>query len=95
MLSGVTPGPHELNADQLQQFMSAFVTDLLSLYENGIIVKTPAYPQGMYMFHSTDQDTYHDHCFYSFQAELFVLFWWRYAVIILQCAECADLVIML
>ncbi len=46
MLSGVTPGPHELNADQLQQFNKAFVSDLLDLYENGMIVKTPTCPEG-------------------------------------------------
>ena len=49
MLCGVTPGPHELTADQLQQFKKAFVSDLLNLYENGMVVKTPAYPEGVYL----------------------------------------------
>ncbi|GJF00598.1 hypothetical protein PsYK624_168910 [Phanerochaete sordida] len=36
LLCGLTPGPSELNADELQFFMKAFVDDLLMLYERGI-----------------------------------------------------------
>ena len=46
LLCGLTPGPHELTADELQLFMAAFVDDLLMLYDRGIIVKTPAFPDG-------------------------------------------------
>ncbi|GJE84480.1 hypothetical protein PsYK624_005560 [Phanerochaete sordida] len=46
LLCGLTPGPHELSSDDLQHFMAAFVTDLLMLYDTGIIVKTANYPEG-------------------------------------------------
>ncbi|KAH9928238.1 hypothetical protein B0H21DRAFT_712161 [Amylocystis lapponica] len=46
ILCGLTPGPKELNADELQHFMKAYVDDLLRLYNDGILVKTPLYPNG-------------------------------------------------
>ena len=50
MLCGLTPGPHELDADALQYFMKFFVDDLLMLYDDGIVVKTPAFPEGTQYF---------------------------------------------
>ncbi|PSR77234.1 hypothetical protein PHLCEN_2v7995 [Hermanssonia centrifuga] len=44
---GLTPGPKELNADELQFFMKAFVNDLLKLYNHGILVKTANSPEGV------------------------------------------------
>ncbi|EMD32048.1 hypothetical protein CERSUDRAFT_77644 [Gelatoporia subvermispora B] len=46
LLCGVTPGPHELTADQLQFFMDAFAEDLLQLYNEGHRVKTLRHPNG-------------------------------------------------
>jgi hypothetical protein len=49
LLYGIPPGPTEFNADQLQGFMINLIDDLINLYENGILVKTPSYPQGTLM----------------------------------------------
>ncbi|KAH9917859.1 hypothetical protein B0H21DRAFT_827671 [Amylocystis lapponica] len=46
ILCGLTPGPKELTADELQHFMKEYITDLLQLYNEGIILKTPLFPQG-------------------------------------------------
>ncbi|EMD34886.1 hypothetical protein CERSUDRAFT_75776 [Gelatoporia subvermispora B] len=46
ILCGLTPGPHELTAEELQHLMDEFVSDLLDLYRNGITVKTLLHPDG-------------------------------------------------
>ncbi|KAA1479913.1 hypothetical protein DENSPDRAFT_789672 [Dentipellis sp. KUC8613] len=46
IIYGITPGPKEFSADELQYFMKNLVDDLIRLYEDGIFVKTPLYPQG-------------------------------------------------
>ncbi|OCH83767.1 hypothetical protein OBBRIDRAFT_742729 [Obba rivulosa] len=46
LLCGLTPGPRELSGDELQKFICEFVTDLLRLYEHGLLVRTPQYPNG-------------------------------------------------
>lgn len=43
---GITPGPSELTADELQHVLKPHVDDLIRLYEEGIEVPTPKYPQG-------------------------------------------------
>ncbi|KAI0038184.1 hypothetical protein FA95DRAFT_1505991 [Auriscalpium vulgare] len=40
-LYGLTPGPKEFTADELQLFMANYVTNLLKLYDEGIFIKTP------------------------------------------------------
>ncbi len=50
LLCGLTPGPKELNADELQFFMKVFVNDLLKLYNHGILVKTANSPESKYIF---------------------------------------------
>ncbi|KAG1755257.1 uncharacterized protein EDB91DRAFT_1042129 [Suillus paluster] len=47
MVFGITPGPKEFDSDELQFFMKNYVDNLISLYENGIMAKTPNYPNGM------------------------------------------------
>ncbi|KAG1851633.1 hypothetical protein DFJ58DRAFT_842116 [Suillus subalutaceus] len=42
----ITPGPKEFNSDQLQHFMKNYIDDLLKLYDDGILIKTPGYPSG-------------------------------------------------
>ncbi|EKM61709.1 uncharacterized protein PHACADRAFT_82310 [Phanerochaete carnosa HHB-10118-sp] len=44
LLCGLTPGPREFSADELQHFMAAFITDLLKLYDERIVVKTAGCP---------------------------------------------------
>ncbi|KAL4259480.1 hypothetical protein AB1N83_007669 [Pleurotus pulmonarius] len=46
MLACMTPGPNEPTAAELQQYLRIIVNDLLDLYDNGVIVCTPKYPQG-------------------------------------------------
>jgi hypothetical protein len=40
------PGPQEPTSQQLQNYLKIIVDDLLELYEEGIIVKTPEHPNG-------------------------------------------------
>ncbi|KAF7368195.1 hypothetical protein MVEN_00139100 [Mycena venus] len=47
ILSGMPPGPTEPNADQLQHPLKLIVDDLIELYENGVIITTPEYPEGI------------------------------------------------
>ncbi|KAJ7779374.1 hypothetical protein DFH07DRAFT_730185, partial [Mycena maculata] len=47
ILNGMPPGPTEPTADQLQQYLKVVVDDLILLYEQGIFIKTPEYPDGM------------------------------------------------
>ncbi|KZT04236.1 uncharacterized protein LAESUDRAFT_629493, partial [Laetiporus sulphureus 93-53] len=46
ILCGLSPGPRELTGDELQLFLEEYVTDLLLLFEHGIVVKTPLFPEG-------------------------------------------------
>jgi hypothetical protein len=46
LLYGLTPGPKEFTADKLQYFMVNYVDDLIDLFERGIVIKTPKYPEG-------------------------------------------------
>ncbi|KAJ7609571.1 hypothetical protein DFH06DRAFT_1017021, partial [Mycena polygramma] len=46
ILSGMT-GLKEPTAEQLQPYLKIIVDDLLMLYDDGIVVKTPEYPDGM------------------------------------------------
>lgn len=40
------PGPKEANVDQVHGYMRVLVNELLRLWEEGVIIKTPKYPQG-------------------------------------------------
>ncbi|KAJ7739131.1 hypothetical protein B0H16DRAFT_1729525 [Mycena metata] len=46
LLSKLSPGPHDETADEFQRSMAEMVTNLLMLYDDGIFVKTPKYPNG-------------------------------------------------
>ncbi|KAF8578426.1 hypothetical protein K439DRAFT_1621346 [Ramaria rubella] len=46
LLATMTPGPHEPTAEELQNHLKFIVDDLLLLYDEGIIVQTPMFPQG-------------------------------------------------
>lgn len=46
LVSGITPGPSEFTTEQLQVFMKTFVDDLIKLYEDGVLIRTPLYPHG-------------------------------------------------
>ncbi|KZT57361.1 hypothetical protein CALCODRAFT_415190, partial [Calocera cornea HHB12733] len=44
-LVGILPGPREPTCEELQRFLRPCVDDLLRLWQDGIIIKTPKYPQ--------------------------------------------------
>lgn len=46
LLTSLFPGPHDLTCDEYQRAMAATVADLLMLYDHGISVRTPKYPDG-------------------------------------------------
>ncbi|KAJ7753257.1 hypothetical protein B0H16DRAFT_1835472 [Mycena metata] len=46
LLTKLSLGPHGETSDEFQRGMAATVADLLMLYDEGIFVKTPKYPQG-------------------------------------------------
>jgi hypothetical protein len=46
LLYGLTPGPKEWTSEELQFFVVNYVNDLIVLFENGMLVKTPKYPEG-------------------------------------------------
>jgi hypothetical protein len=45
----MTPGPTEPTAEELQNYLKLIVDDLLKLYEEGVWICTPAFPQGAVM----------------------------------------------
>ena len=47
LLYGITPGPKEFTSEELQHFFVIHVDDLITLYENGILVKTAKYLTGL------------------------------------------------
>ena len=40
------PGPKEQDFDQVQRFMRVFVNELLRLWKEGFLVRTPRHPNG-------------------------------------------------
>ncbi|KAJ7142858.1 hypothetical protein C8R44DRAFT_866138 [Mycena epipterygia] len=46
ILNQMPPGPQEPTGQQLQNYLKIVVDDLLKLYEDGIVVKTPEHPNG-------------------------------------------------
>ena len=45
----MTPGPTEPTAEQLQLHIKMLVDELLELFHNGIIVKTPGFKEGEFL----------------------------------------------
>ncbi|KAF7368239.1 hypothetical protein MVEN_00144000 [Mycena venus] len=52
ILSQMPPGPQEPTGQQLQNYLKIIVDDLLKLYEDGIVVKTPEHPNGKLFYSS-------------------------------------------
>ncbi|KAF7372218.1 hypothetical protein MVEN_00081200 [Mycena venus] len=44
--TSILPGPKEQTADEVQRFIRPIVSDLLRLYQDGIVVPTPSHPEG-------------------------------------------------
>ncbi|THH06304.1 hypothetical protein EW145_g4181 [Phellinidium pouzarii] len=57
MLTGITPGPRELSADELQFVLEADIDDKIRLYKEGVVVQTPRYPNGKYLFNLSNTFT--------------------------------------
>ncbi|KAJ6561302.1 hypothetical protein B0H10DRAFT_1704476, partial [Mycena sp. CBHHK59/15] len=49
ILHGMPPGPTAPTADQLQHHLKVVVDQLIILYEEGILIKTAEYPDGMFV----------------------------------------------
>ncbi|GBE84457.1 hypothetical protein SCP_0604360 [Sparassis crispa] len=47
LVCAMTPGPTEPTAEQVQNYLKLVVDDLLNLYENSVIMKTPSHPDGI------------------------------------------------
>ena len=47
LLYGLTHGPKEWRSEELQFFVVNYVNDLIIIFENGILVKTLKYPEGV------------------------------------------------
>jgi len=47
IIAAMTPGPTEPTAEELQKYLKIIVDDLLKLWNDGIWICTPAYPEGM------------------------------------------------
>lgn len=45
----IFPGPKGPNNEEVQWLLKPFVDDLIRLYEEGIIIKTPLYPEGEFL----------------------------------------------
>jgi hypothetical protein len=46
IISAMTPGPVEPNSEQLQNYLKVIVDDLVMLYQHGILISTPQFPNG-------------------------------------------------
>ncbi|KJA21043.1 hypothetical protein HYPSUDRAFT_1089591 [Hypholoma sublateritium FD-334 SS-4] len=46
LLSGIMPGPTEADMDQVHNYMRVVVNELVRLWEDGVMIKTPKYPNG-------------------------------------------------
>lgn len=46
ILNAMTPGPTEPTSSQLQNYLEVVVDNLLMLYNDGMVVQTPEYPNG-------------------------------------------------
>lgn len=52
LLVAIFPGPKSPTSEQVQTLLKLFVDDLIKLYEEGVVVKTRLFPQGMPYFFS-------------------------------------------
>lgn len=46
---GIAPGPKEADHESLPNFMQDWVNNLLMLYDDGIIIRTRKFPQGLFI----------------------------------------------
>ncbi|EPS99806.1 hypothetical protein FOMPIDRAFT_1030690 [Fomitopsis schrenkii] len=46
ILAGIMPGPKEQDFDEVQRYMRVFVNELLRLWREGFIIRTPKHPLG-------------------------------------------------
>ena len=55
---GIAPGPKEADHESLPNFMRDWVNDLLMLYDDGIIIRTRKFPQGVFMLISQNSNKF-------------------------------------
>lgn len=58
LVTAITPGPKEFSCDELQHLLEAITDDKIRLYNEGIVIPTPKYPDGKYYFLYHTQMTY-------------------------------------
>lgn len=46
LLAGILPGPKEANYDQVQRYLQVLVNELIRLWCDGVVLRTPKYPEG-------------------------------------------------
>jgi hypothetical protein len=46
LLTKLSPGPHNETADEMQRPIADVVTELVTLYDDGICARTPKHPNG-------------------------------------------------
>ncbi|PBK68529.1 hypothetical protein ARMSODRAFT_1019655 [Armillaria solidipes] len=46
LLAGILPGPKEANYDQVQHYLHVLINELIRLWWDGVVLKTPKFPQG-------------------------------------------------
>lgn len=45
-MAGILPGPKEANPDQVQRYLRVLVNELLRLWTEGALIRTPKFPNG-------------------------------------------------
>ncbi|KAJ7583887.1 hypothetical protein C8J56DRAFT_1166808 [Mycena floridula] len=46
LLAGILPGPKEADFDQVQRYLRVLVNELLRLWQDGVVIPTPKFPNG-------------------------------------------------
>lgn len=46
LLTAIMPGPKEPDPDQVQGYLKVLIDELLRLWQEGVVIKTPSCPQG-------------------------------------------------
>jgi hypothetical protein len=83
----MTPGPHEPTANQLQNYLAPIVDDLIKLYDEGVVIKTPLFPDGKQTCNPFDVHIYNS---LLLKVVVFVWYWWGSSATTLPYARCVD-----
>ncbi len=45
-MAGILPSPKEANYDQVQRYLRVLVNELIRLWQDGVMIQTPQFPDG-------------------------------------------------